>query len=329
MKSRNFLDCGTLGRRVGDIRRICFPAEAAIVRENLQYLGLAQTWKDGETEELVRETFRAFGIFLVEFIHSLTLSPQEIVRRWRINGREHLEEFRSCPKGWILACVHTGNWEQLGTLSPLLGRRFVVPTGTQFHPLVSRIVKRIKRARGVASTPVRRNPRGLLRALDRGDVVVLPIDGGSFHRGIEVCLCGRPVRLAGGAAQLSLLSGRPILPVFSRRTGFMEQLIDMHAPLRPSDAGSARIYRQPSSREHEGACDGEEYVMSDRRSTCGYAEAARKITQQLADLLGAHLSATRGQWCIFRSIVPKKGSWTHPSATTASGRALAKAAWTK
>lgn len=288
-----------LGRSIGDARRLALPAEVAAVRGNLLYLRLARALTaqsappdtppaPEDVAVLVRETFRSFGIFLVEFLRSLTLPPSKVARGWQIKGIRHLEELAASPGGWILAGAHTGNWEHLGALGAILGRRIVAPTDLQFHPLISGIVKRAKQRRGVISVPTGHGLRGLIRALERGDLVAFPLDGGCFRRGAAVRLLGRRVRLAAGAARLSLLSGRPILPVFSRRVAFMKQQLDIHpaiyppgtlggAPVRPTSAGKATCQR----------------------------EAARVLTQQTADLLGQHLLNTRGQWCIFRSIVPE------------------------
>jgi lauroyl/myristoyl acyltransferase len=155
-------------------------------------------------------------------------------------------------------------------LGALVGRRIVAPTGTQFHPFVSGWVKRAKRTRGIVSSSPQRGLRALVRALERGDLVALPLDGGSYRRGAVVRLGAGNARLATGAARLAVLSGRPVLPVFSRRVAFMEQEVEVHPALRPPTRG-ARL-------------------------------AASAFTQRLADLLAAHLRTALGQWCIFRPL---------------------------
>ncbi len=248
-----------IGAAIGFGRRLVCPHEARAVRENLRYLGL------GNDERTIEATFEAFGQFVAELLWGLHVGPQMIANRWRIEGMGHLHDLNRQAKGWILAGAHVGNWEHLGALADRLDRRLVAPTGTQLHPLLSAWIKRRKHRWGIDSVPASRGLRGLTRALDRGRLVALPIDGGSFRRGIGVRLCGRPVRMAAGAARLSRLSGRPIVPVFSTRTGFARQHVVIHPPLWPTSP-------------------------------------AEQITQHLADLLGDHLRRARGQWCIFRPI---------------------------
>ncbi len=266
-----------LGRAIGRARRLASPAEVAVVRENLRYLGL-----DAGQDPPVHQTFDAFGTFVVEFFRGLSLPPEQIASGWQIEGREHFERLNRSERGWILAGVHTGNWEHLSSLAALHGRRIVAPTGRQFLPLLSGVVKEAKRRRAVQSVSTRHGLRDLLRVLDRGDLVALPLDGGSFQRGVGVHLLGRRVRLADGAARLSHLAGVPILPVFSRRTAFMEQDVRIHRPVEPA----------------RDALGGEESLS--RRQVVA-------VMETLATLMGEHLLSCPGQWCIFRSILPGPG----------------------
>jgi KDO2-lipid IV(A) lauroyltransferase len=271
-----------LGLLVGDCRRRVCPREAEAVRGNLRGLGLTCMRDDGSRlaeERLVQETFRAFGLFAVEFFRGLRASPPEITRNWRITGWQEIESLAADPRGFIVASAHTGNWEQLGALAHPLGRRIVAPANTQFHPWLSPAVGRAKRRWQVDSVPPDRGLRGLLRALARGQLVALPLDGGSYRRGVRVRLRGREVRFPAGAARLAVMSGRPIVPVFARRIGAMQQEVRLLAPIWPK-----------LPRRGRGAARAER------------AAEIRAITQQLANLLGKHLERAPGQWCIFRSL---------------------------
>lgn len=281
------------GKAIGRARRLASPAEVAVVRENLRYLGLS-----AGQDPLVQQTFDAFGTFVVEFFRGLSLPPEQIARGWQVEGRDHFERLNQGERGWILAGAHTGNWEHLSSLAALYRRRIVAPTGRQFLPFLSGVVKEAKRRRAVQSVSTRHGLRELLRALDRGDLVALPLDGGSFQLGVGVHLLGRRVRLADGAARLSLLAGVPILPVFSRRTAFMEQDVFIHHPLEPAAAGP----------HHARSAPGGEDALPRRQVVA--------VMENLATLMGEHLLSCPGQWCIFRSILPGTGRvrWKAPAA---------------
>ncbi|MCK4414745.1 MAG: lysophospholipid acyltransferase family protein [Candidatus Eisenbacteria sp.] len=272
------------GRALGDLRRLAAPREARTVARNLAWLGLDRLCASPP----VAATYHAFGSFVVEFIQAQGLSAEAIAARWEWRGAEHLRELAAGRAGFILAGAHTGNWELLAALGPLLGRGVVAPAETQFHPLVSETLRRHKRRWGLTSISPGASMRPLASALHQGDLVALPLDGGTFHRGLSVELLGRQVRIAPGAARLALLSGRPILPVFARRTGFLSQRVSIGTPLWP---GPAR--RAAQRRIDSGAGE---------RNTTPSRLAAVILAQQAADQLGAHLRATPGQWCIFRPL---------------------------
>jgi lauroyl/myristoyl acyltransferase len=265
------------GARLGHLRHRLCPAEARAVRENLRWLGLANCGARAPggdaAEHLSREIFRSFGLFAIEFLRSLAMDAGEVASGWEIDGWEHLESLAAQPAGFILVTAHTGNWEHLCALGPLLGRRAVVPTGVQMHRWLSPALKSRKQRWGIVSVSPRGDLRSLLHAIAAGGLVGLPLDGGSFRRGLPVPLLGRRVRLPAGPARLALASGRPIVPVFARRAGFMRQQVRIAPPLWP-----------PSERE------------------CARGAAARALTARLAALLGEHLRATADQWCIFRPL---------------------------
>jgi len=261
-------------RAIGGARRALRPGEVATVRRNLQRLGLDASRRGDDN-------FRAFGLFAVELFRGLRMEPARIAAGWEIDNHERFARLARDPRGFILAGAHTGNWEQLAALAAVAGRQIVAPAATQFHPLVSPAVATWKRAHGVRTIAPWASPRLLASALDEGALIGLPLDGGSFRRGRVVRLRGTRLRLAEGAVRRALLSGRPILPVFGLRTGFMRQRVRIHPPLAAADfAGSP----------------------GDRLDA---------LAQALADLLGEHLGSAARQWCIFRPL-----AWYDQQSTT-------------
>lgn len=221
-------------------------------------------------ERDVAETFDAFGLFVVEFLRGLSASPTQVVDGWDLEGTEHLEQLAGSARGFLLAGAHTGNWEQLGALASLLGRRIVAPVETQLHPWISPAIKRAKARWGIDSVPASGGLRTLLKAIHEGALVALPLDGGEYRRGSVVPLGPARVRLAGGAAQLARLADCAILPVFSRRTAFMRQQVRIRPPLPP-----------PQRHDRQGE---------------------RMLQVALARQLHQHLLAAAGQWCLFRRL---------------------------
>lgn len=265
-----------LGLALGALRRRARPGEVAHVRANLRALALGRpdAVASPETAERIERdvaaTFQSFGLFAIEFLRGLALSPAQIIAGWEISGAEHLERLAGRRRGFLLAGAHTGNWEQLGAIAALLGRRIVAPVETQLHPCISPAIKRAKARWGVVSLPARGGWRGLLGALEGGALVALPLDGGEYRRGSSVPLGPARLRLARGAARLARLANCPILPLFSQRTAFMRQRVRVLPPLAPPRRDDRR---------------GEE-----------------SLHVELARLLYLQLRRSPGQWCLFRRL---------------------------
>ncbi|MFH1144162.1 MAG: lysophospholipid acyltransferase family protein [Candidatus Eisenbacteria bacterium] len=285
----------TAGAALGDLRRHLRPGEVRAVRGNLALLSV----RGAAADTRARAIFHAFGLFVIEFLRGLETPPEDIAAGWTVEGMEHLRTLSHARTGFILAGAHTGNWEHLGALGSLCGRRIVSPTGIQLHRGLSAAVKSRKAGGGVHSVPEQAGLRGLAAALARGDLVGLPIDGGSFRRGIAVSFCGRELAFPAGPARLALMSGRPIVPVFSRRTGFMRQDVRIGAPLWPPPADCLKA--DPSLK----------------------TRAAHELTAHLARALAEHLNVAADQWCIFRPLGTAAGGGRRAARMPADARTRA------
>lgn len=146
-------------------------------------------------------------------------------------------------RGVILATAHTGGWQAAG---PVLG--------SVYSADVLMVMQRERDGRAQALQDAARDKAGihiahvgdsplnalpLLAHLRRGGVLAVQIDRlPAGMRGHDVELFGEPFRIPEGPLVLASLSGAPILPVFTRRLGFMEyevflgEAVDL--PRRPS-----------------------------------------------------------------------------------------------
>jgi len=152
----------------------------------------------------------------------------------------------------------------------------------------------------VISVPTSSGLRGLAHTLACGDLVALPIDGGSFLRGVRVPFAGCEIVFPAGAARLALLSGRPIVPVFSRRTAFMRQEVRIEAPLWPPARGPVLSCKAAS--RMTGAAAQRDDVPDETNSAAREGSAAFALTASLAGRLAQHLQRAADQWCIFRPL---------------------------
>jgi lauroyl/myristoyl acyltransferase len=141
-------------------------------------------------------------------------------------------------RGAIFATAHTAGWECLGALlARVHDRRVMVVMQRERDPAARELQDRVRMAAttGVEIVHVGDDPLAslpLLRHLRRGGVVALQIDRvpkGMVGR--RVRLFEQPGLIPEGVLRLAQLTGAPILPVFSSRTGHRRYAVQICAPV--------------------------------------------------------------------------------------------------
>jgi KDO2-lipid IV(A) lauroyltransferase len=90
-------------------------------------------WDDATRERVIRDYYRGFADMLVEVMHSLRLTPDELRRRVRIVNPELVRDEVGKGKPVLIVAAHQCNWEwMLLALSTQLG----VPVDAAYKPLV-------------------------------------------------------------------------------------------------------------------------------------------------------------------------------------------------
>jgi lauroyl/myristoyl acyltransferase len=216
-------------------------------------------------------TFANFASCITEVLS--TGSKNDVASGSKVHEHPDVDALLSSPRGIIFATAHTAGWESLGAL---LAR--------QHHKSVMIVMRRERNAEarklqdaireahdGVQIVHVDGDPLAslpLVRHLRGGGVVALQIDR------VPPGMCRRAVRLFGSAGavpegplRLAQLTGAPIVPVFSARTGHRRYEVHLRKPI-------AIARRSP-------------------------AEALDTAAQKLADDLSAFVSAHPTQWFAF------------------------------
>jgi len=195
------------------------PAVRRNVRTNFAKLGLRP-----------RSTFPVFRNFSRAVIDLLRLSymrREELMALCSLRGIENLDHALGKGKGAILFAPHLGPWEIAGAYISSLG--YAMNTVALEHPSarVTRFFSAIRRAWGFSDYPLRSCAVGLMKALARGECVVLLVDRNFSHRGMPLRFLGGDVLLPDGHITLALRSGAPLLPSCSYYTadGTIEVII--------------------------------------------------------------------------------------------------------
>jgi KDO2-lipid IV(A) lauroyltransferase len=206
----------------------------------------------------VAAVFAAYANCLTEALLVGTGRSQGILSRSR--GVEHYHAARADGRGVIIATAHTAGWEVAGpVLSGIHPGEVVVAMQRERDPEARAIQDGARARAGVKVVHIGGSPFDalpLLRHLQNRAVVAMQIDrvpAGMRHRTVH--LFGGPWPAPEGLLTLAALSGAPILPVFTRRLGFLEY----EAIVSPA----IRLPRRPSPEELDGAAQRMMNAMQD------------------------------------------------------------------
>lgn len=146
-------------------------------------------------------------------------------------------------KGIVLVTAHLGSWELGGFALARMGYKITTVAGIQFSSSLSPMVKAMKARYGIAVTSARSGGLTMFRALRRGDVVALHIDGDQYLGGLETTFFGRRAAMPRGPAALALRTGAALVPAFALRTSRDRVTIHLEKPISTAGASEATVTR--------------------------------------------------------------------------------------
>ncbi|MEZ4447086.1 MAG: lysophospholipid acyltransferase family protein [Polyangiaceae bacterium] len=210
---------------------------AATLRE---LRGPVSAWQEARE---VAAVFANFASSMTEGM--LAGTPRGYAATHRLTGHEHFHRCLDEGRGVIVATAHTAGWDLAGAFLQGAQEREVWVLMAPEPTTASReLHDRLRRQAGVRIVHVGHDPLASIPVvghLRRGGIVACKFDRifpGMRQR--EVTFLGHPWAIAEGPLSLAALSGAPILPVFTRRLGFMvyevQNLPPIHLARRASEA---------------------------------------------------------------------------------------------
>lgn len=201
---------------------LAMPEARARVRSNLRrVLGVRPNRQE------LADILRTFSHFASCFTEGLAMGgPHPPIVERVVEGATHLERAISFGRGVIILTAHTGGWETLG---PLLKTDFdldmMIAMQREPDEDARRIQDRSRLRAGVKITHVGDEPLSalpLFTHLRGGGVLGIQIDRApDAMRSLPVQFFGEPWRIPRGPFELARVTGAPILPVFTRRLGYL------------------------------------------------------------------------------------------------------------
>jgi KDO2-lipid IV(A) lauroyltransferase len=154
-----------------------------------------------------------------------------------VTGQAHFDDALSDKRGLLLVTAHTAGWEIVGALvGSRRGLRVLVAERAEPDARARAIQDEARQGHGVHVAHIGADPfagLALMRHLREGGAVAVQID--RVPRGVRarrVTLFGEPANMPEGPLRLAMLTGAPIVPIFTGRTGHCRYEIAAHRPIR-------------------------------------------------------------------------------------------------
>jgi KDO2-lipid IV(A) lauroyltransferase len=151
-------------------------------------------------------------------------------------------EALSSNQGVLVLGFHYSNWEIMGIASFLLQREIVALA----RPLKGRIkldgfLNHLRSSTGLTMIPNRDTARDVIRLLrERRMVAFLGDQREKRSKAVWVEFFGKEVPTSKGIVALAMKTGAPVIPIYSRRDGFLRYTIICEDPLNIERKGATK-----------------------------------------------------------------------------------------
>ncbi|MGH9456796.1 MAG: lysophospholipid acyltransferase family protein [Thermoanaerobaculia bacterium] len=212
---------------------------------------------ESEVRRIASECWRHYARSTFDFLRTIEVPPEAIADRFSFEGPRD-EVFATLRDGsGIFVTAHLGSWEMAASILSRFDRDVRVVARPLDNPLIDQRLLRARTRTGITIVPRRRAARDLVRALDRGGLVIMVADQAVRPReGVLVPFLGRPAWTTTAPARLALRFGVPIWCVYAVPEGEGFRL-RIDEPIRPEalppeqrtvEAITARMNEQISAR---------------------------------------------------------------------------------
>ena len=172
-----------------------------------------------------RECFVLYGRYWYETFALRTMSPEEVDRRFSVEGLEHADRALEKGRGVVLALPHMGNWDAAGHWMCIKGYRMTAVAEELKPRSVFDLFLRHRRALGMGIVPLSNAASvgaKLVELLADNQIITLVADRDLTGKGVVVDMFGAPRRMPAGPAYLSLATETPlsVCAVFTTPTGW-------------------------------------------------------------------------------------------------------------
>ena len=172
-----------------------------------------------------RSSFRNFGKYVIDFIHFLDSTPEEVRRRIVFDDFERINAIMAEKRGVIVITLHYGNWDMGAAGLAAYGYPVNVVAETFPYKAMNALVQGSRRHLGMKVTPMERVGPSVIRALRKGEILALLIDVPEPGGTVRVNFFGVPTEVPVGPARIALRSGAYVMPAILLRVKGKEEML--------------------------------------------------------------------------------------------------------
>jgi KDO2-lipid IV(A) lauroyltransferase len=166
------------------------------------------------------KVFMNHGDILVDTIRYAYMDDDEIKKKIRVEGKEHLDAALASRKGLMMITGHIGNWEILTHVSRILGIQFCVMADVRKDPRLEEIVNDIRSRSGATILPPKGKALMLIKELRKGSTIGMVADQRGKRGDRVFCdMLGLPAATNPAPAFIAMKGNALILPVYAIKTG--------------------------------------------------------------------------------------------------------------
>lgn len=166
-------------------------------------------------ERFVRDVFRNFGKYLVDFFRMVRYVDDDFVRKYvKCQGVEHLKNALKRGKGAIFMTAHMGSWEMGGIIVRKMGFPILAVALPHKHKLVNDLFNSQREKCGVTVVTPQVAVRRCLEKLKANETIALVADRDFGPHGLLMDFLGCKALLPKGPAILAIKTGAAIVPTF-------------------------------------------------------------------------------------------------------------------
>jgi len=122
-----------------------------------------------EVRQIRKDFYRHFSDLMVESVKSATMGQKEFQKRYFIKNQQLLDQYHEMGKSIIVLSPHTGNWEWIFSLVPVIPYEVYAVYQRLTNPHMDQYIRKTRQRYGAMMIPTKQTFKIIRNAAERGD----------------------------------------------------------------------------------------------------------------------------------------------------------------